>query len=94
MNGFTTIQVLPRNYERVPNGKTFWNNLSKLLITAEIIYEHTQFLFQCLNVLVQHGTAPDYYDERKEANGKLYGCTCPKGDPTTRVKTEPFSNFS
>lgn len=43
------------------------------------------FCFQCLNVLVQHGTAPDYYDERKEANGKLYGCTCPKGDPNARV---------
>lgn len=41
---------------------------------------------QCLNVLVQHGTVPDYYDEREDTNGKLYGCTCPKGDPNSKVR--------
>lgn len=40
--------------------------------------------FQCLNILVQHGTVPDYYEER-HVNGKLHGCTCRKGDPQQKV---------
>lgn len=40
-------------------------------------------VLQCLNVLVQHGTMPDYHDEKK--NGRLLGCTCRKEEPKTRV---------
>ncbi|XP_065216096.1 espin isoform X2 [Planococcus citri] len=49
---------------------------------------------ECLNVLVQHGTVPDYYDERKEANGKLYGCTCPKGDPNAKCSYADCVNYN
>lgn len=39
------------------------------------------FCFQCLSLLVQHGTLPDYHEEAK-LHGKLHGCTCRKGEST------------
>ncbi|KAI5755731.1 hypothetical protein M8J77_019253 [Diaphorina citri] len=36
---------------------------------------------ECLSLLVQHGTLPDYHEEAK-LHGKLHGCTCRKGEST------------
>ncbi|XP_046673673.1 espin isoform X2 [Homalodisca vitripennis] len=35
---------------------------------------------ECLNLLVQRGTTPDYHDDLRQ--GKLHGCTCRAGDNT------------
>lgn len=42
---------------------------------------HTFFLFQCLNILVQHGATPDY----PEARHKPTGCSCCKGESQGKV---------
>ncbi|XP_025413164.1 uncharacterized protein LOC112685478 isoform X3 [Sipha flava] len=46
---------------------------------------------ECLNVLVQHGTMPDYHDEKK--NGRLLGCTCRKEEPKTRCSFADCVNY-
>lgn len=52
---------------------------------------------ECLNVLVQHGTTPDYNDtldtrqannNNKDSNTK-HGCSCRKNDTHPKVKTRP-----
>lgn len=39
-----------------------------------VIYDFIKFTFQCLNVLVQHGTTPDYNTE----NDRKPNCSCTK----------------
>ncbi|XP_025190263.1 uncharacterized protein LOC112590886 isoform X2 [Melanaphis sacchari] len=46
---------------------------------------------ECLNILVQHGTMPDYHDEKK--NGRLLGCTCRKEEPKTRCSFADCVNY-
>ncbi|KAF5290365.1 hypothetical protein FQA39_LY14748 [Lamprigera yunnana] len=47
---------------------------------------------ECLNVLVQHGTTPNYADSDK--NG-VYGCSCPrKSDPSKRMRNSTNSDCS
>ncbi|VVC43752.1 Hypothetical protein CINCED_3A011599 [Cinara cedri] len=47
---------------------------------------------ECLNVLVQHGTMPDYHDEKKNT-GRLLGCTCRKEEPKTRCSFADCVNY-
>ncbi|XP_050423742.1 espin isoform X1 [Adelges cooleyi] len=46
---------------------------------------------ECLNILVQHGTMPDYHDEKK--NGRLLGCTCRKEEPKQRCSFADCVNY-
>ncbi|XP_050539825.1 espin isoform X4 [Daktulosphaira vitifoliae] len=46
---------------------------------------------ECLNILVQHGTMPDYHDEKK--SGKLLGCTCRKEEPKQRCSFADCINY-
>ncbi|XP_066140535.1 espin [Euwallacea fornicatus] len=39
---------------------------------------------ECLNVLVQHGTTPDYNDSERSSNGKVCACTTRKTDHLKR----------
>ncbi|KAK6630414.1 hypothetical protein RUM43_014759 [Polyplax serrata] len=47
---------------------------------------------ECLNILVQHGTIPDYHEDNDK--GRIIGCTCRKGDLHQKCSYSDCVNLS
>jgi hypothetical protein len=60
--------------------RTVFDFTDRLTTRCSPRYSYT-VLFQCLNILVQHGATPDY----PEARHKPAGCNCCKGEPHEKV---------